>query len=187
MDVSRKEAEALLDKAERKWNAIKAHAAEIKEATYIVVGGAIAFAAPFAVSLVEGRMAMDGTGRVTFVGIPVRFALGALGKLGAAVDAAMGNPLDVAGRLIGEAGSGFLGSFGSDLGRDVGLGLRLKAGLNVAQGAITAARERAIREAATAKGKSLPPASATAAGAGPSRLSDEDLRKYSEATPAPPA
>jgi hypothetical protein len=187
MDVSRKEAENLLDKAERKWNQIKAHAAEIREATYIVVGGAISFAAPFAVALVEGRMAKDGTGHVSFVGIPVRFALGALATVGAAVDAAMGNPLDVAGRFIADAGNGWLGSFGSDLGRDVGLGLRLKAKLNVAPGALSPARERAIREAAAAMGTSLPPASTTVAGAAPARLSDADLARYTEAAPGAPA
>ena len=186
MDVSRKEAESLLAKAEKKWEMIKEHAAEIKEATYIVVGGAIAFAAPFGVSLLEGRLAKDGTGRISITGIPVRFALGAVAKLGSAIDAAMGNPLDVAGLFIGEAGSGWLGSFGSELGRDVGLGLRLTAGKNVAPGCLSAARERAIREYAAKENKSLPPAPAAAGGA-PARLSEQDLRAYTEATPASPA
>jgi hypothetical protein len=184
MEVSRKEAEEYLEKAERKMRWVQRHQAEMKHAAHELIGGVAAFTTPLMVGLAEGRLATDGSGHVSLLGVPMMFGAGAAGVLASA-----SGVLGEIGPFIGDAGKGCLGSHGGDLGRQIGLGWRLSAGLPVQQGALAPAREKAIREKAAKDNKSLPPAAEPAGGrvgAEPQRLTEAELANYVNQAPAAP-
>jgi hypothetical protein len=100
-------------------NFIVAHKQSVGE----IVKGMEAFAAPLAVGLVEGRLANDGSGHVNVGGVPLTLGLGGLLLVGSA-----SNYLDEYGVHAGNMAAGLLGSYGGDLGRQIGLTMRAKAG-----------------------------------------------------------
>jgi hypothetical protein len=127
-------------------NFIVAHKSSVAE----VVKGMEAFAAPLAVGLVEGRLANDGSGHVNVGGVPLTLGLGGLGLIGAA-----SGYLEEYGIHCGNMAAGLLGSYGGDLGRQIGLGMRLKAGKSIAAGMLSTARLAELNKWAKANSKVL--------------------------------
>ena len=82
-----------------------------------------AFAAPFALGLLEGRLAQDGSGHINLAGVPLMLLAGGAGAAGAA-----SGYLDEYSTHAGNMAAGLLGSYGGDLGRKMGLKMRAKAG-----------------------------------------------------------
>ena len=103
-------------------NFIGAHKSSVAEITK----GVEALAAPLIVGLAEGRLATDGSAHINIGGVPLTLGLGGLGLIGAA-----SGYLDEYGTHCGNMAAGLLGSYGADLGRQLGLTMRAKAGLPV--------------------------------------------------------
>lgn len=127
-------------------NFIVAHKNSVAE----VVKGMEAFAAPLAVGLVEGRLANDGSGHVNVGGVPLTLGLGGLGLIGAA-----SGYLDEYGIHCGNMAAGLLGSYGGDLGRQIGLGMRAKASLPVQRAQLAPAKWADLEKWAIANQKQL--------------------------------
>lgn len=127
-------------------NFIVAHKSSVAE----VVKGMEAFAAPLAVGLVEGRLANDGSGHVNVGGVPLALGLGGLGLIGAA-----SGYLDEYGTHCGNMAAGLLGSYGADLGRQIGLTMRAKAGLGVQSAQLAPAKWADLQAWAAKNGKAL--------------------------------
>jgi hypothetical protein len=121
-------------------NFIGAHKQSVAEVTK----GVEAFGAPLLVGLAEGRLANDGSGHVHIGGVPLTLGLGGLGLLGAA-----SGYLDEYGTHCGNMAAGLLGSYGADLGRQIGLSMRAKAGKPIVAAMLPAARLLEIQEWAT--------------------------------------
>ena len=127
-------------------NFISAHKATVAEVTK----GVEALAAPLLVGLAEGRLANDGSGHVHIAGVPLMLALGGVGLLGAA-----SGYLDEYGTHAGNMAAGFLGAYGADLGRQIGLGMRVKSGKSIAAGMLPTARIVELQEWAAKNNKVL--------------------------------
>jgi hypothetical protein len=127
-------------------NFIVAHKQSVGE----VVKGLEAFAAPLAVGLAEGRLANDGSGHVHVGGVPLTLGLGGIAMIGAA-----SGYLEEYGVHCGNMAAGLLGSYGADLGRQIGLGMRAKAGKPIAAGMLSTARLAELNKWANDKGKTL--------------------------------
>jgi hypothetical protein len=112
-------------------NFISAHKSSVAEVTK----GVEALAAPLLVGLAEGRLASDGSGHIHVAGVPLTLGLGGLGLLGAA-----SGYLDEYGVHAGNMAAGLLGSYGADLGRQIGLGMRAKAGKPIVGAMLPTAR-----------------------------------------------
>jgi hypothetical protein len=121
-------------------NFIGAHKQSVAEVTK----GVEAFGAPLLVGLAEGRLANDGSGHVHIGGVPLTLGLGGLGLIGAA-----SGYLDEYGTHCGNMAAGLLGSYGADLGRQIGLTMRAKAGKPIVAAMLPAARLLEIQEWAT--------------------------------------
>ena len=118
-------------------NFIGAHKQSVAEVTK----GIEAFGAPLLVGLAEGRLANDGSGHVNIGGVPLMLGLGGLGLIGAA-----SGYLDEYGTHCGNMAAGLLGSYGADLGRQIGLSMRAKAGKPIVAGILPTARLAELNE-----------------------------------------
>lgn len=122
-------------------NFIAAHKSSVAEVTK----GVEALAAPLLVGIAEGRLSPDGSGHVHIGGVPLTLGLGGLGMLGAA-----SGYLDEYGVHAGNMAAGLLGSYGADLGRQIGLTMRAKAGKPIVAAMLPEARLLELRTWATA-------------------------------------
>lgn len=139
------------DQVQRTLGQAKKMLIEHKQMISEVVKGGEAFAAPLLVGLAEGRLAKDGSGHVQIAGVPLNLLLGVIG-----VGAGASGMIDDYGVHAANMGAGLLGAYGSDLGRELGLGMRLNAGKPVQMGVLNPVKEAEIRAKATAAGKALP-------------------------------
>ena len=137
-------AESLLRRAKSKM-------IEHKHLVEDLVGAAESFSAPLLVGIAEGRLASDGSGAVQIAGIPLTLGLGVAG---AAISAS--GVADSYGAHIGNMSKGLLGAYGVELGRQLGLGMRLSAGKPIQQGILNPIKELSIREKAAKANKPLP-------------------------------
>lgn len=117
-----------------------------------ITKGVEGFAAPLLLGIGEGRLANDGSGHIQMAGVPLNLALGAIG-----VGASASGVLDDYGTHVGNMACGLLGSYGADLGRQVGLSMRLAAGKPVQANLLPPLKEADIRAKALEKGVTLPP------------------------------
>lgn len=172
--LSEQQAVAVLNKAKRYLN-------ESKQMVTDGMKAAVSFGAPLLVGLAEGRLAADGSGHVQIMGVPLNLGLGLLCE---GVGVGLAKHLDGAGPFIAAGGGGLLGAAGSDIGRQLGLGMRLAAGMPVQQGQLKPAKEIAIKDKMAVQGKSpklVPPAGVrvgdafAAIGAAPGPVSADQL------------
>jgi hypothetical protein len=129
--------------AQRTLMAAKKYLTENKHLIGCVVQGVEALAAPLVLGIGEGRLAPDGSGHIQFAGVPLNLALGAIGTAAAA-----SGYIPEYSSHIGNMAAGLLGSYGADLGRQIGLGMRLKSGHGVQQNLLDPVKEQKIRDAA---------------------------------------
>ena len=107
-----------------------------------LVGAAESFSAPLLVGIAEGRLASDGSGAVQIAGVPLTLGLGVAG---AAISAS--GVADEYGSHIGNMSKGLLGAYGVELGRQLGLGMRLKSGKAIQPGVLNPYKEAQIAAA----------------------------------------
>jgi hypothetical protein len=149
-------ANVTMEQAKRTLNAAKTYLTKHKAMIGTVIQGVEGFAAPMLLGIGEGRLANDGSGHISLAGVPLSLGLGAIG-----IAAAASGWAAEYGSHVGNMATGLLGSYGADLGRQIGLGMRLKAGKAVQANLLAPAKEAEIRAKAAAAGKALPdPASA---------------------------
>lgn len=130
-----------MEMAKRTLSAAKNFIVAHKQAVGEVVKGVEAFAAPMALGIVEGRLANDGSGHINVGGVPLALGLGGIGLLGAA-----SGYLDEYGVHAGNMAAGLLGSYGGDLGRQIGLTMRAKSGKTIQTALLDEARLLEIRK-----------------------------------------
>ena len=140
MDIQKAEASDMVQEAKRLYGKAERAKEELKRIGSVLIGGLEAFAAPLLWGGIEGRFARDGSGHITVLGIPVNGGLGALFLVGGA-----SGLLDEVGPHIADAGKGLAGGFGQDVGRQLGLAMRLKAGLPVVEGLLPPAKVTEIK------------------------------------------
>lgn len=144
-------ANVTMQAAERTLNAAKkylqSHQATMRE----VVKGVEGFAAPMLLGIGEGRLANDGSGHVQIAGVPLSLGLGALG-----IAASAAGYLDDYGTHVGNMATGLLGSYGADLGRQIGLGMRLSAGKSIQPNLLDPIKQKHIETKLAAAGKPIP-------------------------------
>lgn len=104
-----------------------------------LVGAAESFTAPLLVGLAEGRLAADGSGAVQIAGVPLTLGLGVIGTAISASGAA-----DQYGSHLGNMSKGLLGAYGVELGRQLGLGMRLSAGKAIQPGILNPYKEKQL-------------------------------------------
>ena len=117
-----------------------------------LVGAAESFSAPLLVGIAEGRLAADGSGAVQIAGVPLTLGLGVVGAAISASGAA-----DEYGSHLGNMSKGLLGAYGIELGRQLGLGMRLKAGKSIQQGLLNPIKAADIKTKMLAAGKTVAP------------------------------
>ena len=135
----------------RTLNMAKKYVMENKHMIGEITKGVEGFAAPLLLGISEGRLANDGSGHIQLAGVPLNLAIGAIG-----IAASASGYLDEYGTHVGNMATGLLGSYGADLGRQVGLGMRLNAGKEVQANLLPPLKEADIRAKALAAGKQLP-------------------------------
>jgi len=146
MNVSISEGQELVQKAKRELKKADEAMAEVKKIGRGVLGAVEATAAPFIVGAFEGRLDSDGRGHIHLGGVPVMLGAGGV-LLATGLIPAVGE----AGEHFADAAKGCFGSFGGDLGRELGLKWRLHAGYEIQPGALSQAEIDEIKAAVRAK------------------------------------
>jgi hypothetical protein len=136
------------DQMAKTYNQAKRFIGEHKHTINTLTQGVEAFAAPLVVGLGEGYFSPDA--RINVAGVPLQLGLGVLGLAGSA-----SGYLDDYGTHAGNMASGLLGAYGAEIGREMGLTMRAKAGKPVKTNLLPANKLAEINASLAKQGKTL--------------------------------